>query len=301
MLLKSIPLIIPTFNNPTYTKNFVDQSISVGFRNIQIYDNNSTFPRMKELLVEIEEHCKVVRLSKNFGPHYILRTPKIYESLPNLFCLSDPDVEYSKSLPNNFLDTLLEISQKHKIGKVGFAMEVPKHEEFLNPYLRMDDKLWDMQEWEEQFWKNKIDVIDGNELYDASLDTHFALYNKSYFEPSDRYKAIRVAGKFTSKHLGLYKKSDVPKEEEDFYRDSSKYSYLRGRLDAESNPVIEITVLEFTKLIENNESLDRNLTKITLERDFLNQELQKVYNSRSWKLLELPRKLLKIIRKRKQV
>jgi hypothetical protein len=70
-------------------------------------------------------------------------------------------------------------------------------------------------------------------------------------------------------------------------------------LDTESNPVIEMTVLEFTKLVENNESLDRNLTKITLERDFLNQELQKVYNSRSWRVLEFPRKLFKFIRKRK--
>jgi hypothetical protein len=299
MLITSVPLIIPTFNNPTYTKNFVTNSISLGFRNIQIYDNDSTFPRMKELLVQLEEDCKIVRLTNNFGPHYVLRNPEVYESLPNIFCLSDPDVEYSKSLPENFLETLFEISKKYKIGKVGFAMEVPKQEEFLHPYLRMDNQLWKMQEWEEQFWKNRIGIIEGNQIYDATLDTHFALYNKSYFDPLDRYKALRVAGKFTSKHLGLYRKTIVPEDEELFYRNSSKYSYLRGRLDTESNPVIEMTVLEFTKLVENNESLDRNLTKITLERDFLNQELQKVYNSRSWRVLEFPRKLFKFIRKRK--
>jgi hypothetical protein len=58
---------------------------------------------MKELLVQLEEDCKIVRLTNNFGPHYVLRNPEVYESLPNIFCLSDPDVEYSKSLPENFL------------------------------------------------------------------------------------------------------------------------------------------------------------------------------------------------------
>ena len=111
----------------------------------------------------------------------------------------------------------------------------------------------------------------------------------------ERYKCIRVAGDFTSKHLGLYKKTIVPTEEDLFYKNSAKYSYFRGNLDAENNPVIEITVLEYTKLIEANESLDRNLTRVTLERDFINQELQKVYNSRSWRFLNPLRKLKKFL------
>lgn len=297
MLLNTVPLIIPTFNNPTFTKNFVEQSINVGFKNIQIYDNNSNYPEMLKLLQKLDSTCEVIRLQKNYGPHYILRTPDVYQSLPDLFCLSDPDVEYSKSLPENFLEILLEVSEKYQVGKVGFAMEVPKQEEFLNPFMNLDDKLWKMEDWENQFWNNKIGNIQGNDIYNATLDTHFALYNKKYFDPQDRYKAIRVAGKLTSKHLGLYKNTIVPKEEEDFYRNSAKYSYLRGRIDSGKNPVIEITVLEYTQLIEANESLDRNLRKITLERDYLNQELQKVYNSKSWKILEIPRKIKKLLRK----
>lgn len=299
MLLETTPLIIPTFNNPTFTKSFVEQSVNCGFKNIVIYDNNSTFPKMLELLKDLESSCKIIRLEKNYGPHYILRTPEVYESLPKFFCLSDPDVEYSKSLPEDFLEILLEISEKYKIGKVGFAMQVPKQEEFINPYMQLDDNLWKMEDWEKQFWKDKIGSWRGNDLYDATLDTHFALYNKKYFDPQDRYKAIRVAGDLTSRHLGLYKEAGIPKEEEEFYRNSAKYSYLRGRIDEEKNPIIEITVLEYTKLVEANESLDRNLRRITLERDYFNQELQRVYNSKSWKLLKLPRMIVKKLRKNK--
>jgi len=43
--------------------------------------------------------------------------------------------------------------------------------------------------------------------------------------------------------------------------------------------------------------LDRNLRRITLERDFFNQELQKVYNSKSWKILSIPRAIKKNIKK----
>jgi hypothetical protein len=296
MLLESVPLIIPTFNNPTFTRNFVAQSKNVGFKNITIFDNNSTYPPMLILLEELSESCKIVRLDKNFGPHYILRTPDVYESLPTLFCLSDPDVEYSKELPKNFLEILFQISEEFKIGKVGFAMEVPAQDDFINPFMKLDNELWKMEEWEKQFWQKKVGSYSGHDVFEATLDTHFALYNKKYFDPLDRYRALRVAGKLTSKHLGLYKKTEVPKEEEDFYRNSAKYSYLRGKVDGEKNPIIEITVLEYTQLVEAKESLDRNLTRVTLERDYLNQELQKVFSSNSWKMMTIPRNIIKLVR-----
>jgi hypothetical protein len=297
MLIKSTPLIIPTFNNPTFTNHFVEQSLNVGFEIIHIYDNQSTYPPMLKLLKNLEKTCNVIRLTKNEGPHYILKNPEVYQLLPEIFCLSDPDVEYSKSLPKDFLEDLLALSNRQQIGKVGFAMEVPRQEEFINPYMRLDDELWKMEDWEKQFWKNQVDIIKDNEVYLATLDTHFALYNKKFFDPMDRYKALRVAGSFTSKHLGLYRETIVPEEEETYYRNSAKYSYLRGKIDSDKNPVIEITVHDYTKLVEAKESLDRNLTRITLERDFYVQELQRVYSSNSWKLLSIPRAIMKTMKK----
>jgi hypothetical protein len=133
MLITSVPLIIPTFNNPTYTKNFVTNSISLGFRNIQIYDNNSTFPRMKELLVQLEEVCKIVRLTNNYGPHYVLRNPEIYESLPNIFCLSDPDVEYSNLYQKISWRHCLKFQRSIKLGKLDLPWKFPSRKNSYTP------------------------------------------------------------------------------------------------------------------------------------------------------------------------
>ena len=123
-LTKTVPVYISVFNNPTYLENFIKQLENNGVTNIKIIDSNSTFFRMKQLLESIEHKYAVIRLDNNFGPHYLLRVKKVYDSLPEFFCLSDPDLELSKDLPTNFIDELGIVSESHNIGKVGLALEV---------------------------------------------------------------------------------------------------------------------------------------------------------------------------------
>jgi hypothetical protein len=83
----------------------------------------------------------------------------------------------------------------------------------------LDGKKIGVIEYEMQFWTDCIGKNQtGDDLYRTTLDTTFALYNKKYFNPYDRYQAIRVAGKFTTKHLGGLRESIVPLEEIDFYK-----------------------------------------------------------------------------------
>ena len=107
----SVPVFIPTFNNPTYLRNFIKQLEQQEVKNIVVVDNNSTYLPMKEYLAVIEQKYKVIRLAKNFGPHYILRIEQFYQSLPGLFCLNDPDLELSTSLPVDFINELKVISE----------------------------------------------------------------------------------------------------------------------------------------------------------------------------------------------
>ena len=80
-----------------------------------------------------------------------------------------------------------------------------------------------------QFWNNFIGKNQtGDDLYRTTLDTTFDLYYKNYFNPADRYRSIRVAEKFTTKHLGQLRDSIVPLDEIDFYKSSSRYSYFLG-------------------------------------------------------------------------
>jgi|GEM_PF-1874368 hypothetical protein len=288
----SVPVYISTFNNPTYLENFINQLESNGVKNIKIVDNNSTFPRMKQLLESIKHKYEVIRLDKNFGPHYLLRIKSVYESLPEFFCLSDPDLEFSKNLPKDFINELKIVSKNHKIGKVGVALEVPKIEDVLHRDMFLDGKKIDIIEYELQFWNNCIGKNQtGDDLYSTTLDTQFALYNKNYFNPADRYRSIRVAGKFTTKHLGQLRDSIVPSDEIDFYKSSSRYSYFGGKLNSDSEPSFDITVLEYTKMTELIESLKENVNNLDSKVQEQNRIIQSIFASKRWKLISRVLKL----------
>ncbi len=298
------PLVIPVFNNPTYLKNFYKQVKEMPFSRIEIYDNASTYPPMVQLLKELakEPKVKIINLEKNAGPHYVLRTPEIYETMEEVFCLSDPDIEFSKSLPADFLEVLYGLTTKHKYGKVGFAIEVPIEEDFENLFVRMDGTIQKMTDWEQQFWKKEIArTHKGDPVYEANIDTTFALYNKKYFNPQDRYRALRVAGSFVSKHLGFYKQNSIPKEEIDFYKGQNRFSYFSGKYDNLGNPMVEISVHEYTKLVEALESTERDVAALTRSRNEINQQLQKVYNSKSWKLTKSLRNIKNLLFKGSQI
>ena len=78
-----IPIYIPVFNNPTYTRNMVRQLNELEYENIVIIDNASSFPPMVEMLAEMEKQIKIIRLPENRGPHFIIRDVSFYNELPN--------------------------------------------------------------------------------------------------------------------------------------------------------------------------------------------------------------------------
>jgi hypothetical protein len=248
---------------------------------------------MINLLEELENSVNIIKMKENKGPHYALRDKNFYLNLPSVFCLSDPDIEFSKNIPNYFVEDLLEISEKYKAGKVGLALEIPQLDEFVKPYMYLEGKLWNMVEWEKLHWQNIIGQHkDLSDIYKTNMDTTFALYNKKYFNPEDRYSALMVAGNFTSKHLGSYKKTIVPKEEQDFYEKTTRYSYTAGKLNSEGIPVFEITVHEYTLIKEELDSLRFHYNQLAQTNRVLNFELQNFYSSRTWKYTK-PLRILK--------
>ena len=137
--------------------------------------------------------------------------------------MSDPDLELNKNLPDNFVDILYELSNKHKIYKVGFALDISDHENFLSCETYNGASI---HNWEKQFWGNKIE--DEYELYNANIDTTFSLINKKYFN-GNHHEAIRIAGNFTAKHLPWYNnyiKNNIPKDELEIWRKNNKSSSI---------------------------------------------------------------------------
>ena len=92
--------------------------------------------------------------------------------------------------------------------------------------FRINDKDWRIWEWEEQFWEKPIGELHGGDrVYDAPIDTTFALYDQDYFDPADFTRAVRVAGRFTARHLPWYRDHGLPEAEATQYARTQRFSY----------------------------------------------------------------------------
>ena len=105
--INSIPIIIPTFNNPTYLCRFLEKLKRFPKLQILIYDNKSTFPPLLQLLDDLEKNYSIVRNSENRGPEFVYQDQNLLKLLPSQFLLSDPDLDLNPNLPINFLKLFL--------------------------------------------------------------------------------------------------------------------------------------------------------------------------------------------------
>jgi hypothetical protein len=220
-----MPFVIICWNNLTFVKNFVNQ-LKKYKRKIIILNNNSDYPPLYDYFIEIKKELgdliEIRSLDKNYG-HTVYR--ELSHTLPDVYMLSDPDLELNPKLPDNFAEILYDLSNKHKIYKVGFALDLSDKDKFLTCKKYTNDK--GIYEWEKQFWQKKIND-DTYELYHADVDTTFALINNAYYK-GNNYEGIRIAGNFTAKHLPWYTdyiKNNIPPDEVHHWKKNNKSSSL---------------------------------------------------------------------------
>jgi FkbM family methyltransferase len=223
-----LPVYIPSFNNPTYLRGMTDQLMSVGLGNIIVVDNGSEFPPQLELLRSLEQRFKVIRLKENPGPRYFFRDAAFYHSLPQHFVIADPDLQFNPALPADFVQHLVDLTERHRMGKAGFATDISEPELMHQQRFQIGEGRYHIWEWEAQSWENPVAVEGEDMIYIARIDTTFAIYNKAFFDPTNYLAAIRVAGRYTSRHLPWYRDQRLPPDEEAFYRATSKSSFYRG-------------------------------------------------------------------------
>jgi hypothetical protein len=186
---------------------------------ITLIDNNSTYPEMLELLQRIQNDVRVIRLSRNHGPHYFARNWLFYFRLPNIFCVTDPDIRFNSAMPGDFVDVLKEATNEFAVGKAGLALDISDVSKMRSDRIKHEGKDYSIWEWEARFWQHQISVTRaGDPIYKAAIDTTFAVYNKAFFNKKDFERAVRFAGRFTARHLPWYLDNGLPKEEEEFYR-----------------------------------------------------------------------------------
>ena len=198
----NIPIIIVCYNNHRYVNNTLTQMKQINseyYHNITILNNSSHCPDTIEFLKSVD--VKVINNDNN-GPWINHSTnAHIYNTLPDRFILTDPDLELNENMPSNFIEILAELSEKYQTQKIGMALSIADFE-------KMYDNVYfngiNIYQWEKQFWTNKIEDA-SYELYSAPIDTTFCLINKNH----DTNLSIRVAGNFTAKHLPWYKDNKI--------------------------------------------------------------------------------------------
>lgn len=223
-----LPIFIPTFNNPSYCRMMVDQLLGLGLSRIILIDNASSSAEMRQLLDAMESKANVIRLRHNAGPKYFARNWFFYLRLPQIFCVTDPDIQFNPGLPPDFLQTLAGLTEEHQIGKAGFALKIQDHHAFRDITVNVKGQSHDIVSWESQFWQQQIATTKaGDPIYRADIDTTFALYNKKFFtrKKAGFYRAVRVAGDFTARHLPWYRDSGINLAEERAYAAAQKFSW----------------------------------------------------------------------------
>jgi hypothetical protein len=225
-----IPVFIPTFNQPSLPAMTLKQFESYRHGPIVVFDNNSTYTPMVDLLEEISSDVQVVKSSRNLGPRFLSEDLQILSLMPKKFIVTDPDLIHNKKLPDNYSDEMMWLLSSLKLTKIGFALDIDSPEEV--------ERFQDVERvhmWEKQYWNEIIGRTSSNDpIYSAWIDTTFSLNdrdecvkNRMLGRETFRYPSARIGGSYTCQHVGWWRKNLIPQpdEEKKFYLDNQKWSH----------------------------------------------------------------------------
>ncbi len=204
-----IPCFVVCYNNAAHVQQMVQQLNAKGLTPI-IFDNASTCVVTRELLQRIHgKEAWVVYVGKNLR-HKVGFLPGIYDRMPEVFAYTDPDLWFDEHLPPDFLLQLKSLTQEYRVFKAGCALTLDSDQIDARLTIRKSkcgsmpfSAQYSVLDWERQFWKFPLQRNDALKVYAASVDTTFAVYNKSQFKGSFM-EGVRVAGAFAVIHLPWY-------------------------------------------------------------------------------------------------
>jgi hypothetical protein len=219
-----IPIVVMAYNNLFFVRNFIEQLKK--YKNpIILFDNHSDYQPLLEYYKEIKEELgskiDIRLLDENYGSGVY----KVFRnSLPQIFILSDPDLELNPRMPENFSEILLALSNKYQAYKIALALDISEPDKLLPCKNYAGHKT--ITEFESRYWKVRVPDSE-YELYRGGhpMDTTFCLINYNYSKETK----IRIAGDFTAKHLPWYKdylKNHISEDELNMWKKNNKCSSI---------------------------------------------------------------------------
>jgi hypothetical protein len=200
-----IPVVINNFNRLTTTKKLADDLSNLGYTNIHILDNNSSYAP----LLEWYGRCsyKVKRLDSNQEFLSLYNSGYINEFIKEPWVVyTDCDIELNKDTPNDFVGQIIRFTEKYNKSKGGLALKIDDLPD--NPYAEHYGN------WERRYWTKELE----KDVYEADIDTTFCVIKPG--QPFD-YQALRVAGNMTARHVPWYTDFSNLDEEEKYYLETS--------------------------------------------------------------------------------
>lgn len=172
---------------------------------IVFVDNDSALPPLIDYLKSTP--YQVIETGQNVG-HTVLWTSSIIRTLlpDDFYIVTDPDViPVLDSI--DVIERLYEVHEKYPNHlKVGLGLNI---DDLPDGYELKSHVI----QWESQFWKVSL----GPEVYEAGVDTTFALY-KPYTYDYFLHPSIRTGEPYTARHLPWYNDSKKLTDEDIFYR-----------------------------------------------------------------------------------
>jgi hypothetical protein len=202
---KRIPIFINSRDLLMPLDRLIHWLLEAEYSYINIIDNDSTYPELLNFYDTVRKDVRIIRLGFNAG-HKALWSTKILERLgvKGPYVWTDPDVVPTEECPSNVVEYFHTVLQAypHKT-KVGFGLRIddlPNHYPFKQQVIT----------WESQFWAKRI----ANNLYDALIDTTFALYRSS---STYDMRGIRTGFPYVARHLPWYEIGERPSKDRIYY------------------------------------------------------------------------------------
>jgi hypothetical protein len=193
-------------------KEQINVLINKGYSNITIIDNQSTYKPLldwyKQSNLDIFYNDITSNSNEAFNDLISVGHPKFVDIIKDWYVFNDSDIIPVESVPNSFVEDLINYAKKYNKSKVGMSIKIDDID--LNYPLNS----W-VYNYEKDYWTNGI--LDGEvELYPHPIDTTFSVHSPGT-RPIWSNDTLRVGVPYIVKHVPFYYDPNNLPEDEKYY------------------------------------------------------------------------------------